>query len=597
MRKRHHRHDNDDDDNSRQATKEAMVSPLVAVVFATASCATATHHQQHHHHPDDDAARHNAFALFNSIHSAMRQWGSSVNHNGMSFYLAQAPQDSVFYHGGFSDTRPTSFEWLAFEIEHAANFAGSWEGRPMPDHGKNAAQQPAAANLDDMLLWHRSSRFQALREPTKLSALIDLSGSAQKLLSSHTQEKGHDDGNGTMPGGPPDPGTVFRGYFHTYRATRPLNFLYIDGEGAAKCPMGSMDSQDLIMLGWNSTGDTSRQQMLAEFQRASGLCALSDEWASAEGRKIDGFIRMEAGFEIIYCDFSPAGGLDLASVQASPFRNESHIIESRVTFGGTLRVFEWLRATAARFHGHPTGRLDVDWSSMVSAFSYPVNLSNTDMTRQDLPRLLHTTAEEKNNIRSRLKDVVMTRGGNPANKKQIVDWQGTVDRIVTRYSQRLEFMTSQNLTTNDWLIMLSTLLDSFTNYLDHSPTAEHSAARRCAQHYLPVHSDEWTPEDHAISAALETVSGIICSSLYTTRRLLINNVAEARGESVLEQARNEVRSLARKLKWSTWRECGSCAINEICSIPMFPVGTVDDYFHPTCKNVSQLDVGYFGPFG
>lgn len=61
----------------------------------------------------------------------------------------------------------------------------------------------------------------------------------------------------------------------------------------------------------------------------------------------------------------------------------------------------------------------------------------------------------------------------------------------------------------------------------------------------------------------------------------------------MEQARDIARELVDKLRWSTWRECGSCPTDEICLIPMFPVGTVDDYFHPTCKNMSQIDTGYF----
>lgn len=586
-----------------------MTGCLLLAALAVATCATASasvpaYHQgqlQHHdNHPDISAAQHNAFALFNSIHSAMRQWGSSVHHNGMSFFLARAPEGSVFYHGGHTATRPTSFEWLAFEVEHAANFAHSWEGRPRPNPSKTNTESSTVINLDVMLFWHRFSRFQLLRETPETPNLVDLSEPAQQRLSSRSQERGDSEGNGTMPGGPPDPGGIFRGYFQTYRANRPLNLLYIDGEGAAKCTLGSMDSQDLILLGWNYTEDTTRKQMMNEFRRARELCAVADEWAFAVGGKIDGFIRMEAGFEIIYCDFSPTGGLDLTTVQASPFKNESLVDEGPMSLPfSSVHDFEWLRACAARFQGHPAGRLDVDWSSMVTAFSYPVNLSNPDVARQDLPRLLNATEEGRNKIRSRLRDVVTERGGGQASNRPIVNWQGTIDRIVTRYSKRLELLSGQNLTANELLTVMSTLLDPFTDYLDHSSMAERSATRRCAQHYLQslsLYSKEWTPEDHAIFAAVETVSSTICSSLFTSRRLLINSMSMTDSESVVEQARKVVRELSNELRWSTWKECGSCATNEICSIPMFPVGTTEDYFHPTCKKITQMDAGYFGPF-
>lgn len=574
-----------------------MASLLAAVLaLAAASCATASDpHQQHL--PDIDAARHNAFALFNSIHSAARQWGSSVHHNGMSFYLAQAPKGSVFYHGGFTATRPSSFEWLAFEVEHAANFAQSWEGQPQPRPDKSRPHSSDAANLGAILLWHRYSRSTLLREAAEAPHLVDQIESTQQQLSSHAREMGHDDGHGTLPGNPPDLGTPFRGYFHTYRANRPLNLVYIDGEGAAKCPLGTMDSQDLVLLGWNHTAHTPREQMLAEFSRARGFCALAGEWALAGGVKIDGFVRMEAGFEIIYCDFSPTGGLDLTSVQASPFRNESHLDQDSKFSFQSPRLFEWFRAAAARFRGLPTSRLDVDWSSMVSAFAYPVNLSNPDVTRQDLPRLLNSTADERSSIRSRLEEVVIERAGSRAGKKHTIDWQGVVDNIVTRYSHRLALITHQNLTANDFLVVISTLIDPFVDYLDHSPTAERSAASRCTRHHLQslsLNARAWTPEDHVISAATETVSGTICALLFTTRRLLIDSLATGDVQSALEQARDIAWGLVHKLKWSTWKECGGCRVDEICSIPMFPVGNLYDYFHPTCKNVSQIDTGYFG---
>ncbi|GME41557.1 hypothetical protein BKCO1_320003 [Neofusicoccum parvum] len=45
----------------------------------------------------------NANHVFNAIHSSMRQWGSSLNHNGMSFFLASVPEGTQFYHGRSSN--------------------------------------------------------------------------------------------------------------------------------------------------------------------------------------------------------------------------------------------------------------------------------------------------------------------------------------------------------------------------------------------------------------------------------------------------------------------------------------------------------------
>lgn len=53
----------------------------------------------------------------------MRQWGSSINHKGMSFFLATVPQGVQLYHGTNRSSAITGMEWLAFEQEHAMQFA------------------------------------------------------------------------------------------------------------------------------------------------------------------------------------------------------------------------------------------------------------------------------------------------------------------------------------------------------------------------------------------------------------------------------------------------------------------------------------------
>ncbi|KAK3375849.1 hypothetical protein B0T24DRAFT_617161 [Lasiosphaeria ovina] len=47
----------------------------------------------------EEAARHNGFHIFNAVHSALRQWGSSLNHNGLLLFLATVPNDILLYHG------------------------------------------------------------------------------------------------------------------------------------------------------------------------------------------------------------------------------------------------------------------------------------------------------------------------------------------------------------------------------------------------------------------------------------------------------------------------------------------------------------------
>ncbi|KAJ0315946.1 hypothetical protein Brms1b_005783 [Colletotrichum noveboracense] len=127
-----------------------------------------------------------------------------------------------------------------------------------------------------------------------------------------------------------------RGYFHTYRANRDLKLLYIDGMAAGKTDMGTLDTQDFLLRG------VVDQPKFGEFERAGDICALVKSWG------LDGVIRMEIGFESIYCDFTD--GLDLVSVLRRPWS------EDWVSARG-MPMFDWLM--------YPRDEYDVDVKGMV----------------------------------------------------------------------------------------------------------------------------------------------------------------------------------------------------------------------------------------
>ncbi|KAK7023925.1 hypothetical protein R3P38DRAFT_2954937 [Favolaschia claudopus] len=82
----------------------------------------------------------------------------------------------------------------------------------------------------------------------------------------------------------------------TYRTTRPAKILYLDGMSAAWGP-GWLDSQHMFIYGMsnNSRKDTP---IWDDFDRADKLC----KWGQVH--EVEGFVRMDAGFEIIWCDFA-----------------------------------------------------------------------------------------------------------------------------------------------------------------------------------------------------------------------------------------------------------------------------------------------------
>jgi hypothetical protein len=186
-----------------------------------------------------------------------------------------------------------------------------------------------------------------------------------------------------------------------------------------------------------------------------------------------------------------------------------------------------MRTAAKRYHGMSRGRIEVDWSSMVSAFAYDVNITNPDLERQDLPRLTELTKEEKEAIRSRLGEVVAERKDQV---KPTVDWQSVVDDIISRFSDRVHYIAHGNLSTEVLWSVVSTLIHPFLNYPAdmNASTPSPESGTRCTKHDFSASmtiKDAWTPDDTAVFVAIEVVSEKICSSLFQVRSLLYPTVS------------------------------------------------------------------------
>ncbi|PSR80389.1 hypothetical protein BD289DRAFT_440852 [Coniella lustricola] len=97
----------------------------------------------------------------------------------------------------------------------------------------------------------------------------------------------------------------------TYQATQPIKALYFDGESATLMGSGQMDTQMLQVWG-NISGPASRGDgrrggfggLGDEYARAHGLCTwLEEAGLRGPGWGFEGVVRMNAGFEMIWCDF------------------------------------------------------------------------------------------------------------------------------------------------------------------------------------------------------------------------------------------------------------------------------------------------------
>ncbi|KAJ5725930.1 uncharacterized protein N7483_007287 [Penicillium malachiteum] len=497
----------------------------------------------------------NANHIFNTIQDSMRQWGSSLHHNGVSFFLATVPAGTQFYHGTSRSSFINGTEWLAFEPEHAMNFARPHMGRPRHDDDDKKDGE------GDKGPTHEELRRKSNTPPVE-DAQIDEDA---------------------------------KGYLHTYAAAKHLRLLYIDGMSAGKTQKGTLDSQDVLLFN-NTIGNGDRDGSkgpgpMGERERALEACELAEnDWAG----RIDGVLRMEAGFEVILCDFER----DLSLVNIVQVNSESsergpgpkHDDDGRPPFddgkrpkgpggpgGGGPDSSRWARAVAARYTGIGGHRVFLNYDNFISAFTYGLDLFPNDAIH---PRLDHLSYADLEPIRRDLTATILTH--DP--REFSWDWQATTDMVITRYSEELSYFASERMTSLQALrSQIGMLLEPFVDYSGRNAANE---VERCAIQFIPLPYQEFPTIP---ARAVHGVTHSICATLL-----------EAAAESDLTSAQKRIKELMEYLDWTTWKHCRGCQDNEICVIPIWPMGSVEDYAHPQCKDALQpynsSEENYWGGF-
>ncbi|GKZ30161.1 hypothetical protein AbraIFM66950_008020 [Aspergillus brasiliensis] len=444
---------------------------------------------------------HNANHIFNAIHSSMRQWGSSLHHNGMTFFLASVPKGVKLYHGDARSDPISSIGWMAFDPEHAMVFA-----RP------------------------------PLKEPSH-----SLDADSQQVMISPAET----------------------GWLHTYATTEDLRLVYIDGTSAGKSQIGTLDLQDRVLFEDKlEPGGVSQ-----ESARARAVCQIAqEEW---KGR-IDGVIRMAAGFEIILCN--PEQKLEKVQIArvALPTREPGKK-------GG--KSGDLLRTVTSRYHGIGGDRVIVNYDAFVTAYDYGLDLFPGGSKH---PRLVHLPAASLAPIRDDLTALIMTDDVTTRG----VNWQAVADMVVEKYGRILRSLVSVH-DDDDQAAHLEFIVDTadriLSPFVDRDHRDYYAEIDRCASQFIPLHADK----DSLAYRSVYTVSSRICSSLMA--------VTEAEDYTT---AIGIVQDLMQYLDWSTWKECSGCQDDEFCAVPIWPQGSQEDYDHPRCQKFDSAFDGvndYWGP--
>ncbi|KAL5415967.1 hypothetical protein PMIN03_002369 [Paraphaeosphaeria minitans] len=580
-----------------------------------------------------DAKAGNANHIFNAIHSSMRQWGSSLNHNGMSFFMATVPVDTQLYHGSSSQEVVKGMEWLAFEPEHALVFArsrgpgGRRPGREPGDgeekeweqlrrQAKHGHEEHCNMGPDP---WSRQGHAHVPPPPDSHHPGHAHGRPNEDILltphpphhDSHPPPPPHHNAPPSPPPphddelqhsfsgtSPQPPASTGKGYLHTYIPTRPLRLLYIDGLSAGKTSNGTLDSQDMLLL---NRIDLHDSPMGGELLRAGGMCRLASTlW---KGR-IDGILRMEAGFEIILCDFeSTVVRKSMVTYDGQPAddgRDGPPGAGRRQ--GGVFGGWRYIQAVSERYHGIGGARVTLHYDRFVSVFAYDgedaggMGLWDNDVVSDTPhPRLGNASPEQLGKMRDAVTTMVLESGDMGEGR----DWQGVTDMVVQRYSEAIHYLHTDGSVRHSkeaFAKYLSALLRPFVSPSARNATLE---TERCVAQLIPPFPFSPSSSPSLAHTTLHAVTNRICSTLLGAldASTLTPSRSLAATSSPPYRALDLVDDLVGYLQWTTWKECGPCADQEVCFIPIWPMGSLENHRKPLCVTEDGVGEGYWGHVG
>ncbi|KAJ9620131.1 hypothetical protein H2203_007896 [Taxawa tesnikishii (nom. ined.)] len=283
---------------------------------------------------------------------------------------------------------------------------------------------------------------------------------------------------------------------------------------------------------------------MGEFERASALCAAAEkEW---NGR-IDGVLRMEGGFEIILCEFK-----DHLRVESIKQVEKGSDGGPGGPGGSDDDHFDYYRAVAARYDGIGGGRVRLNYEDMVTAFADPELL---EWDAKGFPRITTRNATAVHGFRDRIARMITQGNSSPDSSSDRVDtdWQAVTDLIVSRYADRIEYLTSGSLT--DLSALKAEAARALRPFIDFGARDPDRELHRCATQFLsPLRRipssphPPSSPHDAVAYRAVQDVSAAVCAAL--------SSVSTAQS---YRDALSTLRELKSNLAWTSWKSAARVA--------------------------------------
>jgi hypothetical protein len=381
----------------------------------------------------------------------------------------------------------------------------------------------------------------------------------------------------------------------TYVSNRDLHVLYIDGASAALTVTGVLDSQEVLLA--RRGGVYSGRGWMDDPARLHALCA----WGKDKG--VEGFIRMNSGFELMWCDFTL--GLDHVSTlnittpgttkqelgwlpidphcRGTPDRllaeheNPSFYQDIRSSLADIRPFnvsplalagrFEWLRA-AVRRHFVPQPNVRLISSGMVTF--YDPALSSLGPAREEVPMYSHRVW---NNISEADAGAVVDQVEEVLRRPDLwaqddISWSSIADQVVENWGDRIvqinytlhNPMLNASTTVRHVQLLAYTLLNPYldTTALPHTNTSNPAlwlpqAISRCVgSQTLFVKDDQLTSTERLLKSSIETVLGRLC---HYAGDVLAASFETKPEDQLVATWTEATMGLMDWLDWPTWVRC------------------------------------------
>ncbi|KAA1081371.1 hypothetical protein PGT21_034766 [Puccinia graminis f. sp. tritici] len=423
---------------------------------------------------------------------------------------------------------------------------------------------------------------------------------------------------------------------YTFVADRALRVIYLDGQSASLGTPGFMDSQYALINGsvpedFPDMGNYYE----AEYIRAAELCKLADKYG------FEGVVRMNTGFELLWCDFKKGihllDGINVTDPYqdkvSPPKLNDQAInrfdIQKKPPPQSPFRSrasWRFCRSAAQHFFAPGEVRVVLDPSGFISFYDGLESLEvkrrmdGTSAGPRSRHRLYGLSSEDARTVQGRLAEVLERKNSEDWRvDPEQPDWRALVLTVIQRLSPvlgELQYVLHrEDLNATEQAIEVRGLAyDIIMPSLDFSDWPDRQepqwlsrGVRRCVDAIYTSAGQLPSELSHSIELIIGAIEGTlhrVCETVYSLfsqtiqlslpvkPKFSFNSTLESLARSKLPEWREQLGGLQKWLGWATWTHCDPlCKPNEICMPPLWPylfgkvLTNITDQF-PFCSNAS-----------